>query len=250
MSDLKFNIDAAEIAAMFKELAMEVQQDLEKGVQNLAAMTDAKTKEMAQAGLKTSRETYIENLTMEEVAPGVWVVSLDEPALWIEEGLPEHDMKKNLLKNAKQGKNGISYKVIPFHYGSAPTKLTDFAQKVVKDIRRELKQDNIPFKTIEKTPEGSPKIGILHRKDYGGEIPGKGNTPVMDGLAISQRLDPNTGNVRRDILTFRTVSSGPGSANKWMHPGTDPKKFMDKAFEWAIKEWEDKILPDILKKYE
>jgi hypothetical protein len=58
-----------------------------------------------------------------------------------------------------------------------------------------------------------------------------------------------TGNVRRDILTFRTVSEGPASQGKWIHPGLPPKHFLDRASEWAIKEWENNILPAVLEKY-
>lgn len=245
---LKFNIDAAAIAEAFKEMAMEVEQDLQKGIANLAAMTDAKTKELAQAELKSTRQKYIENLTMEEVSPGIWVVALDQPALFIEEGLEaDFDMKPGLLKNAKTAADGSKYKVVPFDQGKAPSQMTPYAQDVVNRIKKQLKTDNIPFKKLEHNENGSPKRGLLHQKNYGGEIPGKGNTPVMDGVSIYQSVT-KTGNVRRDIMTFRTVSSKQG--DKWKHPGLDAKKFMDKALEWAIKEWEDKILPEILKKYE
>ncbi len=60
---------------------------------------------------------------------------------------------------------------------------------------------------------------------------------------------PKTGNVRRDIMTFRTVSNGPASEGKWIHPGTKRHKFLDRAEIWAMEEWETKILPEILDKY-
>lgn len=244
---LKFNIDAAQIAEAFKELALEVEQDLEKGIANLAAMTDAKVKEMAQSELHSSRKKYIENLTLEEVQPGVWVVALDEPAMFIEEGLePNTDMKPGLLKDAKVSASGVRYKVIPFDHTKGPSQMTPYAKNVVDRIKQNLKKDNIPFKKLEMNEDGSPKRGLLHSKNYGGEIPGKGNTPVMEGVSIYQSVT-KTGNVRRDILTFRTVTSN--QSDKWMHPGIEAKKYMDKALEWAMKEWEDKILPEILAKY-
>lgn len=245
---LKFNIDVGQIAEAFKEMAEEVQQDLEKGMANLAAMTDAKTKELAQAELHSSRQKYMDNLTLEEVQPGVWVVALDQPALFIEEGLqPNTDMKPGLLKNAKVAKDGTRYKVIPFDHGKGPSQMTPYARDIVTQIKRKLKADNIPFKKIEHNEDGSPKRGLIHSKNYGGDIPGKGNTPAMDGLSIYQSVT-KTGNVRRDIMTFRTVTDKQG--DKWIHPGLEAKKYMDQALEWAIKEWEDKILPEILKKYE
>jgi hypothetical protein len=248
--NLKFNIDAAAIAEAFKDLAMEVEQDLEKGIANLAVMTDAAVKEMVQNELHSSRETYLENLSLLEVSPGIWVVSLDQPALWIEEGIPEQfDMKPGLLKDTQASPTtGRRHKVIPFEHSKAPSKLTPYAQNVVDRIKRNLKKDKINFKKLEVNDDGSPKRGLLHTKNYGGETPGKGNTPVMEGVSIYQSVT-KTGNVRRDILTFRTVSDGPNQKNKWIHPGLDAKKFMDKAFEWAMKEWEDTILPEILAKY-
>lgn len=254
--DLKFNIDAAKLAAQFKDLVLEVQQDLNKAVANLAAITDAKVKEMANEELHSSRQDFMDSLGFEEVAPNVWVISVDESGMWVEEGIESNkDMKPDLLKNgAKISKDGNRYKVIPFDYAKPPSQMTSTTQMIVGAIKENLRKEKVPFKKIELNPDGSPKVGKLHEFNFGnpggrmGSI-GKGNTPVMNGLSIYQHIT-KTGNVRRDILTFRTVSSGPGSAGKWHHPGLAPKKFLDRALEWATREWEEKILPETLKKYE
>ena len=251
---LKIKIDTAGIAKQFKDLALEVEQDLNKGVANLAAITHAKVAELASSELKSSRKTLSDNLGFEEIIPGVWVVSIDQDALWIEEGIsPNQDMKPDLLKNARNiSKDGYKYRAIPFDYGKAPSQLTGYAQNVVSRIRANLKKEGVPFKKIEKfeagPKKGQPRTGKLHTFDWGGEIPGKGNTPILKGVSIYQTVT-KTGNVRRDILTFRTVSGGPSSHGKWIHPGFEAKKFLDRAAEWATKEWEDKILPEILSKY-
>lgn len=250
---LKIKIDTASIAAQFKEIALELEQDLQRGVANLAAITHAKVAEMASSELKSSRKTFMDNLGFEEVAPGVWVVSVDEDALWIEEGLdPDKDMKPELLKGAtKTSKDGFKYRAIPFEHSKAPSQLTGYAQNIVARIRANLKKEGVPFKKIEKNPNGSPKLGKLHSFDFVNKNerpPGKGNTPILKGVSIYQTLT-KTGNVRRDILTFRTVSGSPASAGKWHHPGFTAKQYLDKASEWALKEWEDKILPEILSKY-
>lgn len=248
---LKFNIDAAAIAAQFKEFAIEVEQDIKKAIGNLAAITHAKVVQEANAELHSSRQDYMEALGFEEIVDGVWVISLDEKAMWIEEGIEANkDMKPDLLaNNAKTSKDGHKYKVIPFDYGKAPSQNSTSTQTIVNEIKQGLKKENIPFKKIERNADGSPKIGKLHSLDLGGKIPGKGNTPAGKGVSIYQTLT-KTGNVRRDILTYRTVSSGPGSAGKWHHPGLEPKLFLDKAVEWAMKEWEEKVLPEVLKKWE
>lgn len=253
---LIFNIDAAKIAAMFKEFALEVEQDLQKAVANLAAITDAKVKEMAQQELKSSRQPFMDSLGFEEIAPGVWVISVGEEGMWVEEGIESNkDMKPDLLaEGAKTSRSGHRYKVIPFDYGSPPSTQTPSTQMIVSELKSKLKKENIPFKKIERNADGSPKVGKLHELDLGnpkgrsGGL-GKGNTPALNGLSIYQSIT-KSGNVRRDIMTFRTVSSGPGSAGKWHHPGLEAKKFLDRAVEWAAKEWEEKILPEVLKKWD
>lgn len=248
---LKINIDVAKIAAEFKELALEVEQDLHKGVANLAAITHAKVAEMANEELHSTRKELMDNLGFEEVSAGIWVVSIDQDALWIEEGIePNKDMKPDLLKNAKKvSKAGHKYRSIPFDHGKPPSQMTPYAQQLVATIKRGLKKEGVPFKKIEKNQDGSPRLGKLHTFNLGGGLPtAKANTEALKGLAIYQTMT-QSGNVRRDILTFRTVSSGPASADKWIHPGFDAKKFLDRASEWATKEFEDKILPEILDKY-
>lgn len=257
MSDIKlnFNIDAAAIAEQFKEMKLEVEQDLNKAVANLAAITDAKVKEMASQELKTSRQPFMDSLGFEEIAPGVWIISVDEDGLWIEEGIePNKDMKPGLLaQNFKTSKDGHRYKTIPFDYGTAPSQQTPSTQMVVSYLKSQLRKEKVPFKKIEKNADGSPKVGKLHEFDFGNPRgtmggPGKGNTPQFKNLSIYQSIT-KSGNVRRDILTFRTVSSGPGSQGKWHHPGFEPKKFLDRALDWAMKEWEDKILPEVMDKW-
>lgn len=250
MSGLNIKIDAAGIAAQFKELALEVEQDLQKGVANLAAITHAKVAEMANSELKTSRKTLTDNLGFEQISPGVWVVSIDEKAMWIEEGIDSnHDMKPDLLKNAtKVSKDGHRYRSIPFDHSAPPSQLTPTANHIVGMLKESLKKEKIPFKKIERNEDGTPKLGRIHSKNFGGPIPGKGNTPVLQGVNIYQSIT-KSGNVRRDILTFRTVSDGPGSQGKWIHPGKEPKHFLERAEEWAMKTWEDQILPEILAKY-
>lgn len=246
---LKIKIDTASIAAQFKEMAMEVQQDLQKGVADLAAITHAKVAEMAGDQLHSSRQTFMDSLGFEEISPGLWVVSIDEEGLWVEEGIePNHDMKPDLLKGAtKVSKEGYKYRSIHFDHGTAPSQMNGYAQNLVAKIRSDLKKKGIPFKKIETNPNGSPRVGKLHSFPNGIDGNKNGN-PDLKGVSIYQTVT-KTGNVRRDILTFRTVSGGPKSAGKWMHPGFTAKKFLDQAADWATKEWEDKILPEILSKY-
>jgi hypothetical protein len=246
---LIINIDAVALAKEFKEFALEVERDIQKGVANLATITHAKVKEMAASELKSSRETFMNSLSFEEIADGIWVVSLDEKAFWIEDGLPSNfDMKPGLLKNGEQSQKGGRYKIIPFEHSKAPSQMTQSAKDVVTQLRAGLKNQQIPFKTVERNPDGSPKVGKLHSLNLPSQIPGKGNTPSLKGVSIYQTLGRGN-SVKRDIFTFRTVTDGPNSQGKWLHPGLEGKEFLERASVWAEKEFYDKILPEIMEKW-
>lgn len=257
MSDIKlnFNIDAVGIAEQFKSFKLEVEQDLNKAVANLAAITHAKVAELASAELKSSRQPFMDSLGFEEISPGVWVISVDESGLWVEEGIESNkDMKPDLLaKNFKTSKDGNRYKAIPFDYSTPPSQQTPSAALAISYLKSQLRKEKIPFKKIERNDDGSPKVGKLHELDFGNRRgtmggPSKGNTPQFKNLSIYQSVT-KSGNVRRDILTFRTVSSGPGSQGKWHHPGLQAKHFLDRALDFAMKTWEEQILPEIFEKY-
>lgn len=255
MSGLKIKIDTASMAKQFKEMALEVERDLKKGVANLAAITHAKVVEMASEELHSSRKDFMDNLGFEEISDGIWVVSVDERALFIEEGLDANfDMKPGLLKGRKS-------RVIPFSHSKAPSQLNGYAQNLVTSIRAQLKKEKVPFKKLETYStgpnKGKPIAGEvnkpirLHTFDFskGRQSQGSGGgNPDLKGVNIYQTLT-KTGNVRRDIMTFRTVSNGPDSEGKWMHPGLEAKKFLDRACEWGEKQFFEKILPEILDKY-
>ena len=168
-------------------------------------------------------------------------------------------MKPGLLKNAtKVSAAGYKYRTIPFDQGKSKSNSSGYEAGLVAKVKYNLRQinrirkkagqDSIPYKGIEKNADGTPKLGKLHSFNFGGAIPGKGNTPALNGVSIYQTLT-KSGNVRRDILTFRTVSGGPASEGKWIHPGREGSHFFENAEKFALKEWEETILPEILSKW-
>jgi hypothetical protein len=247
---LKLDIDIDAIAAQFKEFELEVKQDLNKAVANLAQVTHAKVVEMATNELHSSRKKFLDNLEIEEVVPGIWMVSVDENGLWVEEGIePNTDMKPGLLKDgAKTSSEGHKYKVIPFDHTRPPSQMSATAQNIVSALKTALKSQNVSFKGIERNSDGSPRIGKIRTLNLGGQVPGRGNTGALQGVNIYQTVT-KTGNVRKDIMTFRTVSSGPGSEGKFVHPGLEAKKFLDKALVWAEEIFDTQILPEIMNKW-
>lgn len=254
MSDdikLKFELDIEALAAEFKQESQKVQEALYEGVKQLSAMTYAKTVELANEKLHSTREDYIKALDYKEISKGVWIVSLDEKMLWLEEGKDPGSMIDDLLKkNPKIAKDGTKYKVVPFEHSKSPSKMSTFHKSLVDDLRKELKSRDIPFKKIEKNADGSPRIGKLHTLNIPSALPTpRASHPIFHGLTIYQSQTAS-GKVRRDIMTFRVASEKHKQQGKWYYPGLEAYKLMDKAFESSVKEFEETILPTILSKYE
>lgn len=250
MGDLRFMIDAEALASEMKTLKAEVQAALEDSVKALSAMTHAKVVELAQQKLNSTRKIYTDNLEYREVTPGLWVISLDQPALWIEEGRKAGDMTQDLLKEgAHTAKDGSRYKAIPFDYGKPPSQMDPFTRNMVAKIKFELKKKDIPFKKLELGPNGSPRIGKLHTLNISSPHPSsRASHPTLHGLNIYQTQD-QSGKVRRDILTFRMVSDK-HKGSKWIHPGREAEQFFEEALAWAQEEWERNIVPQIMAKFD
>jgi len=249
--NLRFFVDAKALAAEFGERKEQVEEAITQGVKQVASMTFAKTQELAASKLHSRRKTYLDNLKFEEAAPSIWVVSLDEPALWIEEGRKAGDMTADLLKrNYKVAKDGSKYRAIPFDQAKPPSQTPQSVQMFVNQVKAELKARKIPYKKLEYTKEGSPRLGKLHViNDIISPKPSaRASHGVLSGLTIYQTQTAK-GSVRRDILTFRTVSSK-HRGSKWIHPGLEAEKLMDQALEWASNTFDKEILPSILESFD
>lgn len=248
---LKIDIDVSAIAAAFKEAKKEIEKDLLEGVDALAAMTTAKIDEMAAEKLHTSLSIFQKGFKTQEIAPHVHLLTIDESALWIEDGIASgKDMKDALLKDAPVNpRTGNKSRAIPFAMNKSPSQMDPYAQSLVNQIKAHLKAKKIPYKKIETGANGNPRLGKLHSFSLPSEPPtSRASTPALARVNIYQKQGAN-GKINRSIMTFRTVSSGPASAGKFIHPGYDAQHFFEKSLEWATKEWETNILPQILAKY-
>lgn len=268
MADFKVNLDISSLTQFLENFKKEVVSDLKKSIKGLAVDTQTHIVEQAQNKLKSSRTTYLENLSQaEKIDDYLWEITLKSDAGWIEEGLPQgFDMKKGLLGTQKPGKSeiktvenpdspnyGKKYRVVAFDQGKVATSLSSnedklkYQQELIKKVKSELRKREIPYKKLEIDPKtGSPRTGKLHSFDIESNIPGKGNTPALHGLSIFQTKDEKTGKVQRSISTFRTVMEG---SDKWIHPGLEGKKFFEEARTWAESRWEKDILPALMSKY-
>lgn len=268
------NVNSGEVAKMEREIQAQAEQIVRETAAALAAQTYGKAVEFAQDMLHSSRDLYLENLELKQVDEDTWVVRLHPEAMWVEEGMDRHEMIDDLLfgKNGKQpylSKDGLSqYKIIPIKLNKAPSRSTMAAKQLQQVLKKEFAQRKIPYGKIEKGPDGQPLEGRLHKLDIThaplktGEGPGQGHGPVgavkqgMSGIpflkgvnVLQKQLRGPTGALLRgskDVMVFRIVSSKQKGSGRWVHPGVQPKKIIDKTFDWANTEWNRTIKPQML----
>lgn len=254
MGDIKVNLDISSLTQFLNEFSKDIVKDIQKGIKGLAIATQAHIKEEAQNKLHSFREKYLESLSPpEQIDDYLWVITLNENAVFIEEGRPEpYDMKPGLLKDGKMSKDGHKYRVVPMNQGKTPTQMSSgnkgYEQNMVNLVKSELKKKGIPYKKLELDKSGNPKLGKLHSMDIDSHTPGKGNTPQLHGLNIYQTKQKD-GSVKRSITTFRTVTDKSDQKDRWIHPPIEARDFFPQAAKWAEQEWESKWLPQIMEKY-
>ena len=255
-----------------EELESNVSKVARDALADLAAQTHNHIREQAQNKLHSSRETYLENLRFYP-DDGVWIIELDQKAMWIEEGIPPNkEMIDDLLKSpkAKRSKDGSKYMSIPFKQNKTPTSSTPAQKSLTDTIKAEFKRRKIPYGKLEVDASGAPKKGLLHKFDMN-QIPtplkthngvGQGHGPIgaprqgmtgiphLQGVRVYQHdvKNPKTGETqtKKSIMTFRTVSSKQKGTGMWVHPGFDAKRFLDDARDWAIEQWSKEFTEKIM----
>lgn len=238
--DFKFNVNIDDIKSQISSFSENIEVKVQQAVQLLATQTHAKILELVQVRLRSTRRIYADNLMApRKVNENTWIIELKEPAMWVEEGMSPHSMVDDLLK-------GREYRAIPIDQGKAPTDTPRAMSSLSETLRKELRKYKIPISKIERNPDGSPKLGLLHSLDVNSKEKGPTGTPYLHGLRIYQSMD-KTGKTNRFVGTFRMVSKKHKAQGRWFHPGLEPKLFFDKAFQWAMTHWETDILPDLMK---
>lgn len=264
------NLDIQPLLSIGRELDDAAKKTMREAAARLSVMTHAHIVESAAKVLHTRRAMYVEKLTHFQLDEKTFVVNLDSSVGWIEDGLPPHNQIESLLKgkNVKRAKDGSAYKFIPFKHNKGPTQTTPAQKNLLDTIKKELAARKIPYGKTENGPDGKPKLGLLHKfdiknnpiKTHNGPGQGKGpmgsvvqgNTgiPLLQGIRVYQRQVKNkdgSSSVKRDIMSFRVVSSKHQGSGKWDHPGLPAVKLFDEAYMWAMDQWEKVIVPDIMK---
>lgn len=244
----------------------QLESHLKTAGESLTMATHGHILEQVQQKLHSSRQKYVDALSFDKIGDDTWVISLDHPAMWIEEGIPPGtEMIDWLLgpgrsgkgKNIKTAKDGSRYRSIPLQHNKGPTQSTPKGTSLTDMLKQAMKERKIPYGGIEKDATGKPKIGLLHsfdvkKLDNGKTVPlGRSGKSMLQGVRVYQKpVKDKNGNtsVKKAILTFRTVSSKAKGTGAWVHTGFEAKHFLDDAYSWALSQWESKIVPDLLDK--
>ncbi len=248
------------------QIGPQLESHLKTAGEALTMATHGHILEEVQQKLHSSRQKYVDALSFSKVGDDTWVISLDYPAMWIEEGIPPNtEMIDWLLgpgrsgkgKNIKTAKDGSRYRSIPLQHNKGPTASTPKQNSLTDMLKSAMKERKIPYGGIEKDSSGKPKVGLLHSFDVkslknGKTVPlGRSGKSMLQGVRVYQKpVTDKQGNtsVKKAIMTFRTVSTKQKGTGAWVHPGFEAKHFLDEAYEWALKQWSDRIVPDLLDK--
>lgn len=271
----KINVDVSAISQLANKATEQLLPAIQNGIQTLSTQTHLHIAENVNNSLHSSRQKYIDALKWQQVDNNTYLIVLEREAWWIEDGIaPGTEMVDYLLRQAnpnskppKTARDGSRYRAIPFQHNKGPTQQTKTQNELKETIRAEMSKRGIPYGKIEMGADGTPKLGKLHSFDIKdkplkthqgvgqgwGEIgkPKVGATgiPFLQGVNIYQtKVKDKSGreSVQKQIMTFRIVSSKHKGTGRWVHPGFEPKKFLQEGYEWALKEWNDKILPQIM----
>lgn len=256
--DLEVNLDFDTVLNQVEGNLLEIQQELEASVEMLALSAHAKVSELAAERLHSRLHIWQEHFTIEnsfaKVDNNTYVITIPRELEWIEDGQDAHSMLPALLSSpkAKVAKDGSRYIVVPFKHNKGPTKQPLFAQQVTKELRSKLRKIGVPYSKMETDHQGRPRLGKLHSFNFGGPKRPHWTSPVLDGVRIYQKMVKDKRGrdvVQRDIMTFR-VASSKHFGLKWEYPGIPGEKFLVQVQHWAEQEWETKIVPEILAKYQ
>jgi hypothetical protein len=265
---IKLQVDLSAILDLDNNLEERINTALQKAAADMAVQAHAHIVESVQENLHSTREKYLDAMSLQQVGPDTWVIALDKKAMFIEEGLPPgFDMLPGLLnsKKAKMGKNG-KYLIVPFEHNKAPSRAARDSKSLTEAVKRELKSRNIPYGKLETDQAGKPKTGLLHsfdvktpKKTHQGPYQGVGpigkpkqghtGKPLLHGVRVYQKEvkdKQGKSSVKKAIMTFRIASESQIGKGMWTHPGIEQHHFFEEAMTWAMGQWEDKIKDQVI----
>lgn len=238
MKGIDVNTILAEDEAIFK-----------KAIKNLAYVAYDDIVQYANSHLVSARQAYIKSLNFEDNG-NYYLISIDEPGLFFENGFKGFKMKEGLLSGPKHKtmtlKSGqvVRYNIIPFQHRPkskdikpANMKKHEELEQVVRRMRKLPTEKEV----VVKDREGRPVlVGHVVAKAKG--LP---KTNMFAGM-IKTRPISEMGKARphHTFTTFRMITDNTDDS-KWQHKGFKGIKAFD-AVEKTLEERIDQIIETVL----
>jgi hypothetical protein len=270
---LKFNftVNTEAIAALLNQTAENIFPRLKQEIQILSLSAHQFIVRKAQLELNEfDLEKFLgdngKNVRWQKVADSIWVVEIDESARQIEEGRERRFMGWLLDNNpkARTRADGTKYAVIPFKnqqfVGPGKKEANEKGnQAIAALIRNEMSKQKISLTRIERNPDGTPKLGVLHRIEPAlpgpqtqfpslysmprtpemamrSGLPIHGGIPLTAGTAIIQRMQGKK--PIREAVTFRIIDSRHESEGRWFQKAKPGLNSLKAAYDNANRQWE------------
>jgi len=261
---LHINLDLAPLLDL-KNLKPVAQKALRNAADSLIIMTKNHIVEEAQQKLHSRLGMYIEGLSSFKADKDTWIISLDASVAWVDDGLEAHSQLDDLLASpkAKRSKSGSKYISVPFQINKKQADMTPAQKALFAAVKKELASVGVKMNQVETNAKGMPRIGLVRSLDInnapvkqwddqpgaghgpvGEAFQGKTGTPFLKGIRVYQK--EAGGKIQRNIMTFRTASSTQQGKGMWDHPGVKGVHLFEEAHNWALSQWSEKIVPQLL----
>ena len=224
--------------------------------QQVASQAFAHAVSLAETKLHSSKDPFIQALSIGKDEDGTWLLVLDSSALWIEEGSEGGSQLDALLASpkAKTSKSGSKYLVVPFQQNKVGA-----ASSLTATVANAMASKGLSLNGIETHANGQPKTGLLHSFDIPtpktgtkNQSEGPSGVPFLKGVRVYQSQKqgqdgkPKT---ERFVATFRMASESQRGQGMWNKPKSEGKHIMDETYDWCLaqfsSEWGQKIMDSV-----
>ena len=218
-----------------------VEQVFRDSLDLVAAQAYAEAIRLVQLKLRSNRNLYLENLSLEKSKnknDPTYIIILREKALWIEEGVPAHNLKKTHLKNRESV-------IIPFqHNKNIPSLMSEKQQLIYKEIKSALRKENINLSKPITNIKGLPVLSTAKRVTPAAiltDVPSQFKSratgqSILNNLNVYQHQikTPRGNKVQKTLMTFRTLNK---SSTGWNIPELKGVKILDEVYTWILENY-------------
>lgn len=235
-----FNIkfDFSQIEAEIKNLS-KLETKINASIKNLAMASYNQAIAIAKQKLHSTQKLFLDNLSFKEDSSGNYVsylIILQKPAVWINDGKEELDMRQTHLK----GKNSM---VIPFTHkneGMQPSTMSPTQAGLYSEIKDAMRKNKVSLQKpitdkmgspILSSP-GKPRAAAIFESVKSKKTGSKSGESVLNRLNIYQSQAKAGGKINKTMMTFRTLSKD-GEAD-WIIPAYKAQKIMEETYNWIL----------------